>query len=44
MDSSHLYWADSGSVWEASLDGSSPQAIVTGGQNDPDPTWVAIVP
>jgi hypothetical protein len=27
---SHLYWAAGDSIWEANLDGSSPQAIVTG--------------
>jgi hypothetical protein len=30
----HLYWAAGDSIWEANLDGSSPQAIVTG-QHDP---------
>ncbi len=31
---SHLYWAASGSIWEANLDGTNPQVIVTG-QHDP---------
>ena len=26
----HLYWAAGDSIWEANLDGSSPQAVVTG--------------
>ena len=31
---SHLYWAAGGSIWEANLDGTNPQVIVTG-QHDP---------
>ena len=27
---SHLYWAAGGSIWEANLDGTNPQTIVTG--------------
>ena len=26
----HVYWAEGSSIWEANLDGTSPQAVVTG--------------
>jgi len=35
----HIYWAAGDSIWEANLDGSSPQAIVTGAH---DPSGVAV--
>ncbi len=41
LDSSRLYWSDAagdipgnGTIWEANLDGSNPQVIITG-QNGP---------
>jgi hypothetical protein len=41
VDSSHLYWANAGdgTISEAGLDGSNPQAIVTGQEN---PNGVAV--
>ena len=36
---SHLYWAAGDSIWEANLDGTNPQVIVTGQQ---DPAGVAV--
>jgi hypothetical protein len=36
-----LYWTDDGTIVAAGLDGSSPQAIVTGQTN---PTWLAVGP
>jgi hypothetical protein len=43
VDASHLFWASigDGTVNQASLDGSSPHAIVTG-QNSP--SWMAVTP
>ena len=46
VDASHLYWTNGGdgTIWRASLDGTSPQALVTG-QNRPfgvavDPSYL----